>query len=213
MENNDLPSLKTNTHGVSNLQFHDLKIPNVLRGQMHLSPNCSDLESVITALSLEILSSTDVLLSQFERRGTSQLPLSWPAMQTKLSLCASIMYACMYAKLGRHFGWLLGSWLKIFTTSFLFCYYPDSLSSKCSIFIWRVCTWSISMYVCIGIYFCSSLPSLGKLLLGVSCSKMKFRKKSNEIKKLHSKFIIVIIGSHSGKYLSMCLSPIEIIKT
>lgn len=93
------------------------------------------------------------------------------------------------------------------------CYYPDSLSSKCSIFIWHICTWSISMCVCLGIYFCSILPSLGRLLLRVSPSKMKSRKKSNEVKMLHSKFIIVVVGPHSGKYLSMCLSPIEIIRT
>lgn len=163
--------------------------------------------------SLGILSSTDVLLRWFEMSVASQLSPNWPAVQTKLSLCASIMYVCLFARLGQHFGWLLGSWLKSFTASFLVCYYPDSLSNECSVVIWHIRTWSISMCVCLGVYFCSISPSLGQLLLRVSPSKIKSRKKPNEIKMLHSKFIIVVIGPHSGKYLSMCLSPIEIIKT
>ena len=133
-------------------------------------------DSKCSGSSLEVLSSPDVLLSQFGQCGTHQLPANWPAVQTQLSICAPITYVCMDARLGQHFGCLLGSWLKILAASFLSCYCPDSLSSKCCIFVWHICTWSISMCVCLGMYFFCSLPSLGRLLLGVSPSRMKFRK-------------------------------------
>lgn len=162
--------------------------------------------------SLEVLSPADVLLSWLEPSVRSQLPSNWPAAQTS---SAYVHLKCMpvcNAKLGQHFGWLLGSWLRSLTTSFLFCYYPDSPSGKCSIFIWHICTWSFSMCVCLGIYSCFILLSLQRLLPTAS-SKMKSRERPNEVKMLHSKFIIVFIGPSSGKYLSMCLSPIEINRT
>lgn len=39
------------------------------------------------------------------------------------------------------------------------------------------------------------------------------REISDEVKMLHNEFITVVIGPHSGKYLSMCLSPVEIVRT
>lgn len=39
------------------------------------------------------------------------------------------------------------------------------------------------------------------------------REISDGVKMLRSEFITVVIGPHSGKYLSMCLSPIEIVRT
>lgn len=69
------------------------------------------------------------------------------------------------------------------------------------------------MCVCLGMYFCSILLSFGRLLLRVSPNKMKSQGKSNKVKMLCSKFIIVVIGPYSGKYLSIYLSSIEIIRT
>lgn len=69
------------------------------------------------------------------------------------------------------------------------------------------------MCVSLGIHSSSILPSLGRLLLIASPRKMKFQEKSNEVEMLLSKFIIVFTGPCSGKYLSMCLSPIEINRT
>lgn len=45
--------------------------------------------------SLEILSPADVLLSWLEPRERSQLPSNWPPVQTRFSLCAYKIYACM----------------------------------------------------------------------------------------------------------------------
>lgn len=69
------------------------------------------------------------------------------------------------------------------------------------------------MCVRLGMLFCSILPSLGRLLLRVCPSKNKAQRKGNDVKMLHSKLLIVVLGLHSGKYLSMCLSPVEIIRT
>lgn len=58
---------------------------------------------------LEMLNSDGMLLSQFELSVTSQVPANWPAGQSKLSLCAYVMYVSAHARLWQHFSWLLGS--------------------------------------------------------------------------------------------------------
>lgn len=97
--------------------------------------------------SLEILSPADVLLSWLEPSVRSQLPSSWPAPQTSSAYVHLKYMPVCSAKLGQHFGWLLGSWLK--SHHFLFVLLLPWQSFRQMLYFYLTCVHMVLFHVCV----------------------------------------------------------------